>query len=86
MNVAGSGGKKILRHEIKMKQLSTTIPVHGVKKSSAAMGIRNENSVATIAISNLDFGVKKMEFKKLPIDDLIPASYNPRKKLKPGYE
>lgn len=67
-----------------MKQLSTTIPVHGVKKSSAAMGIRNENSVATIAISNLDFGVKKMEFKKLPIDDLIPASYNPRKKLKPG--
>lgn len=25
-----------------------------------------------------------MEFKKLIIDDLIPASYNPRKKLKPG--
>jgi len=25
-----------------------------------------------------------MEFKKLQIDDLIPASYNPRKKLKPG--
>jgi len=25
-----------------------------------------------------------MEFKKLAIDDLIPASYNPRKKLKPG--
>jgi len=25
-----------------------------------------------------------MEFKKLPIDNLIPASYNPRKKLKPG--
>lgn len=25
-----------------------------------------------------------MEFKKLRIDDLIPASYNPRKKLKPG--
>lgn len=25
-----------------------------------------------------------MEFKKLKIDDLIPASYNPRKKLKPG--
>ncbi|MDQ0220428.1 hypothetical protein [Peribacillus cavernae] len=24
-----------------------------------------------------------MEFKKLAIDDLIPASYNPRKKLKP---
>lgn len=25
-----------------------------------------------------------MEFRKLPIDSLIPASYNPRKKLKPG--
>jgi len=25
-----------------------------------------------------------MKFKKIPIDDLIPASYNPRKKLKPG--
>ena len=25
-----------------------------------------------------------MEFKKIKISDLIPASYNPRKKLKPG--
>lgn len=25
-----------------------------------------------------------MEFRKLRIKDLIPASYNPRKKLKPG--
>ena len=25
-----------------------------------------------------------MEFKKIRIADLIPASYNPRKKLKPG--
>lgn len=25
-----------------------------------------------------------MEFKKLKINTLIPASYNPRKKLKPG--
>ena len=25
-----------------------------------------------------------MEFKKLAIDSLVPASYNPRKKLKPG--
>ena len=25
-----------------------------------------------------------MEFKRLKIADLIPASYNPRKKLKPG--
>ena len=25
-----------------------------------------------------------MEFKKLKIADLVPASYNPRKALKPG--
>lgn len=25
-----------------------------------------------------------MEFRKLRIKDLVPASYNPRKKLKPG--
>mgnify|MGYP002795243952 CR=1 FL=1 len=25
-----------------------------------------------------------MEFKKLKISELIPAAYNPRKKLKPG--
>lgn len=25
-----------------------------------------------------------MKFEKLPIDELVPASYNPRKKLKPG--
>ena len=31
-----------------------------------------------------DLEEMKMEFKKLKIDALIPASYNPRKKLKPG--
>ncbi len=37
------------------------------------------------ATSNQDFGmVMKMEFRKLPIESLIPAKYNPRKKLKPG--
>lgn len=25
-----------------------------------------------------------MEFRKIRIADLVPASYNPRKKLKPG--
>lgn len=84
MNVAGSGGKKILRHVIKVKQLFTTIPARSVKKSSVATETRKESSAVMTAISNQDFGVKKMEFKKLPIDDLIPASYNPRKKLKPG--
>lgn len=84
MIAGGSGGKKILRHEIKMKQLFITIPARIVKKSSVATGTRNESSAAMIVISNLDFGVMKMEFKKLAIDDLVPASYNPRKKLKPG--
>lgn len=36
-------------------------------------------------ISNTDFGgMKQMEFKKLSVDTLLPASYNPRKDLKPG--
>lgn len=67
-----------------MKQLFTTIPAHTVKKNSVVTGTRNESFAVMTVISNLDFGVMKMEFKKLSIDDLIPAEYNPRKKLKPG--
>jgi len=48
------------------------------------MAKRHESTAATTAILKQGFGVKKMEFKKLPIDSLIPASYNPRKQLKPG--
>lgn len=55
-----------------------------VRKTLVATETRKESSAAMIVISNLDFGVMKMDFKKLAIDDLIPASYNPRKKLKPG--
>lgn len=43
-----------------------------------------ENIAVTTATSKIDFGEMKMEFKKLPINSLVPASYNPRKKLKPG--
>lgn len=84
MNAAVNGGMKILRHERKGKPLLITIRVHNAGEVLVATEIRSGSSAAMIVISNIDFGVKKMEFKKLPIDDLIPASYNPRKKLKPG--
>lgn len=48
------------------------------------MEIRKENIVVMIATLKIDFGGKRMEFKKLKIDLLVPAEYNPRKKLKPG--
>lgn len=46
--------------------------------------IRSEKIVAITTTSNQNLGEKMMEFKKLAIDSLVPASYNPRKKLKPG--
>jgi DNA modification methylase len=49
------------------------------------MAIGLESIAAITATSNQDFGmVINMEFRKLPIENLIPAEYNPRKKLKPG--
>lgn len=83
-NAAGHGGAKTPRPKQKRKQQTTTTPVPSAVKILAAMATRSESTAATAAISNLDLGVKRMEFKKLPIGDLIPASYNPRKKLKPG--
>ena len=84
MNADGNGGMKIPRNATKKKRQPINILAPSVARRSAAMGTRNESTAAVNAISNLDFGVTKMEFKKLQIDDLIPASYNPRKKLKPG--
>ena len=60
------------------------IPANIAAKRVRPTVTRTGNTAATIAISKQDFGEKKMEFKKLPIDSLVPASYNPRKKLKPG--
>ena len=49
------------------------------------MGIRTGSIAAMTATSNTDFGgTKKMKFEKHKISELIPAEYNPRKKLKPG--
>lgn len=42
-------------------------------------------SIAAITVtSKTGSGGTRMEFKKIRIADLVPASYNPRKKLKPG--
>lgn len=48
------------------------------------MAVKIEDFVAMTVTFKIDFGGTKMEFKKLQIKDLIPASYNPRKDLKPG--
>lgn len=48
------------------------------------LGITAGNTAATIVISETGSGGTKMEFRKIKIADLIPAAYNPRKKLKPG--
>lgn len=49
------------------------------------METENGNTAVTTATSNTGSGgEKRMEFRRIKIKDLIPASYNPRKKLKPG--
>lgn len=49
------------------------------------MGIRAGSIAAMTATSNTDFGgTEKMKFEKHKISELIPAEYNPRKKLKLG--
>lgn len=83
-NAEENGGVKIKIKEIKKILQFTNIPVVTVVRSLLPTETKVENTAAMTATSNIDFGVKKMEFKKLPIDSLIPASYNPRKKLKPG--
>ena len=84
MTVEENGGMKILKHDKREKLRPITTHAHNAIRNSAVTEIKNESTAAMIVISNQDFGVKKMEFKRLNTDDLIPASYNPRKKLKPG--
>jgi DNA modification methylase len=78
------GGMKIRINAVKGKLHSTTIPASTVDGDPAPTATSTGNIAAMTAISNLDFGETKMEFIKLAIDSLVPASYNPRKKLKPG--
>lgn len=71
--------------ELRIRMLFINIPAPPAKKNLAAMGTSSESIAVITAISYQDFGmVMKMEIRKLPIESLIPASYNPRKKLKPG--
>ena len=44
----------------------------------------NKSIVAITVTSKTGSGGTRMEFKKVRIADLVPTSYNPRKKLKPG--
>lgn len=46
--------------------------------------IKGENFAVISVTFKIDLETKAMEFKKLKIEELIPASYNPRKDLKPG--
>jgi DNA modification methylase len=85
MNAAGSGGFSIKIKEPVKKNRFIHTNVLIVVLNLAAMETNAGNTAVTIATSNLGFGkVMKMEFKKLKIESLIPAEYNPRKKLKPG--
>ncbi|WP_230400135.1 hypothetical protein [Novisyntrophococcus fermenticellae] len=49
------------------------------------METENGNTAVTTATSKTGSeGKKRMEFRRIKIKDLVPASYNTRKKLKPG--
>lgn len=78
----GSGGKHTQRQEIGKR--STQRNVHIAAGLLKPMGITAGNTAATIVISETGSGGMKMEFRKIKIAELIPAAYNPRKKLKPG--
>ena len=78
----GFGGKHIRRQETRKR--STQRNVHTAAELLKPMGITAGNIAATIVISETGSGGTKMEFRKIKIADLIPAAYNPRKKLKPG--
>lgn len=58
--------------------------VHTAARALIPMGITAGSTAATPATSKTGSGGTKMEFRKIKIADLVPASYNPRKKLKPG--
>lgn len=80
-----NGGMTIRTSERRTKMPFTNIPVRPATMNLAAMATSVESIAVMTATSNQDFGmVMKMEFRKLPIESLIPAQYNPRKKLKPG--
>lgn len=81
-NAADSGGKHTLRPGNGWRSIRR--PVSGAEKCLKPMEIAAESIAIMIVILKTDFGGMKMDFRKIRIADLVPASYNPRKKLKPG--
>lgn len=85
MSAEETGGLKTKIKEIRRTEQYINLNANTAAKSSPVMEIKEENTAAVIVILNQGSGkVKIMEFKKLQIDSLIPAKYNPRKALKPG--
>lgn len=80
---AGDSGGNCTRKQETVKQFIQRC-VHIVVRPLQLTGITAENIAVTVVISETDSGGTRMEFKKIKIMDLIPASYNPRKKLKSG--
>ncbi|WP_332528104.1 hypothetical protein, partial [Niameybacter sp.] len=79
--VGGCSTKKL---QIKKRNPFITIHAFGAHKVLRHMGTDTENIVAIAATLNIDTRRVMMEFKKLGVDVLIPATYNPRKDLKAG--
>ena len=83
-NAAENGGQSIKRKEYLRKPLVIITFVLNAISLLALMAIARESIVVINVTSRIDLETNNMEFKKLKIEDLIPASYNPRKDLKPG--
>ena len=82
INAADSGGNHTQRQA--SGQQSIPKAVFGAEAYLKHTVITGESIAIITATLKTDFGGKTMEFRKIKIADLIPASYNPRKKLKPG--
>ncbi len=81
-DAGGSGGKHTRRQGT--GKPFTQKCAHTAAGVLIPMGITAGSIAAIHAISGTGFGGAKMQFRKIKIADLVPASYNPRKKLKPG--
>lgn len=83
-NAAENGGQNTQRKERLRKLLLIITFALNVISLLVLMAISRESIVVINVTSRIDSEKNNMEFKKLKIEDLIPAGYNPRKDLKPG--
>lgn len=81
-NAGGNGGKYTRKQGTGKRSTQRCVPI--AVRPLQLMGTTAGNIVATTATLRTGFGGTRMEFKKIRIADLVPASYNPRKKLKSG--